>query len=123
MPIDGTLGWDYARLGASAGAAPTAEAPRFDSGQGGRHRPAKRQRQGKLGEGELFAFEVLFEPNQDVPAELYADSFKRVSSLAATYGGAVITVEGTATHGLPASAQGRRRAGRCSGARSSRRRI
>jgi len=56
---------------------------------------AKRQQQGKLGEGELFSFEVLFAPNQDkFPADLYADAFKKVASLAATYGGAVITVEG-----------------------------
>lgn len=88
-------GWDYARLGAAAGQPiAAAEAPRFDSGQVASI-VAKRQSQGKLGEGELFGFEVQFKPNQDrFAAELYADSFKRVVNLAATYGGAVITVEG-----------------------------
>lgn len=88
-------GWDYAKLGA-AGGQPIAASntPRFDTGQVAGI-VAKRQSQGKLGEGELFAFEVLFKPNQDrFSSELYADSFKRVVNLAATYGGAVITVEG-----------------------------
>ena len=86
-------GWDYSRLGVAAGQA-AIEAPRFDPGQVAGI-VAKRQSQGKLGEGELFAFEVQFKPNQDRFApELYADSFKQVVNLAATYGGAVITVEG-----------------------------
>jgi outer membrane protein OmpA-like peptidoglycan-associated protein len=86
--------WDYSRLGAAAGQSASTEAPRFDAGQVAGI-VAKRQSQGRLGEGELFAFEVLFKPNQDRFApELYADSFKRVVNLAATYGGAVITVEG-----------------------------
>jgi outer membrane protein OmpA-like peptidoglycan-associated protein len=56
---------------------------------------AQRQAQGKLGEGELFSFEVLFKPNQDkFPAELYTEAFKRVLNLASTYAGAIITVEG-----------------------------
>ena len=90
---------DYSRLSggggaASVAAAPKAEAPRFDADKVAGI-VAKRQAQGRLGEGELFSFEVLFQPNQDkFPAELYADAFKKVSSLAATYGGAVITVEG-----------------------------
>jgi ABC-type nitrate/sulfonate/bicarbonate transport system substrate-binding protein len=70
------------------------EAPRFDSNQVAGI-VAKRQSQGKLGEGELFSFEVQFKPNQDrFATELYAEPFKRVVNLAATYGGAVITVEG-----------------------------
>ena len=86
--------WDYGRLGGGAPAAPVAETQRFDSEKVATI-VARKQAQGRLGEGELFSFEVLFEPNQDkFPAQLYADAFKRVSSLAATYGGAVITVEG-----------------------------
>jgi len=55
----------------------------------------KRQQQGNLGEGTLFSFEVYFKPNQkQFSAELYQDSFDRVISLASTYGGAIITVEG-----------------------------
>jgi ABC-type nitrate/sulfonate/bicarbonate transport system substrate-binding protein len=87
--------WDYARLvaGTTQSLAAT-EAPRFDSNQVAGI-VAKRQSQGKLGEGELFSFEVQFKPNQDrFATELYAEPFKRVVNLAATYGGAVITVEG-----------------------------
>jgi outer membrane protein OmpA-like peptidoglycan-associated protein len=90
---------DYSRLGSGAtaapvAAAPKAEAPRFDEAKVATI-VAKRQAQGTLNQGELFSFEVLFQPNQDkFPAELYADAFKKVANLAATYGGAVITVEG-----------------------------
>jgi ABC-type nitrate/sulfonate/bicarbonate transport system substrate-binding protein/outer membrane protein OmpA-like peptidoglycan-associated protein len=86
---------DYGRLaGGSSAPAPAAEAPRFDSEKVATI-VQRKQAQGRLGEGELFSFEVLFQPNQDkFPAELYTDAFKRVASLAATYGGAVITVEG-----------------------------
>jgi ABC-type nitrate/sulfonate/bicarbonate transport system substrate-binding protein len=86
--------WDYGKLGGGTSSAPAPEAPRFDSEKVATI-VQRKQAQGRLGEGELFSFEVLFEPNQDkFPAQLYADAFKRVSSLAATYGGAVITVEG-----------------------------
>lgn len=90
-----TPGWDYAKLGAAVGQPiAAANTQRFDTGQVAGI-VAKRQSQGKLGEGELFAFEVLFKPNQDrFSSELYSDAFKRVVNLAATYGGAVITVEG-----------------------------
>jgi len=85
--------WDYARLGLDAApAAPAAQ--QFDAGQVAGI-VARRQSQGKLAEGELFSFEVHFKPNQDRFApELYAEPFKRVVNLAATYGGALITVEG-----------------------------
>ena len=56
---------------------------------------AKRQQQGTLKEGEIFSFEVFFQPNQKVfSADLYNKSFDRLIELASTYGGAVITVEG-----------------------------
>jgi outer membrane protein OmpA-like peptidoglycan-associated protein len=87
---------DYAKLGGGGATAapPKAEAQRFDSEKVATI-VARKQAQGRLGEGELFSFEVLFQPNQDkFPSELYSDAFKRVASLAATYGGAVITVEG-----------------------------
>lgn len=85
--------WDYARLGLDTTAAAT-PVQQFDPGQVAGI-VAKRQSQGKLAEGELFSFEVHFKPNQDRFApELYAEPFKRVVNLAATYGGALITVEG-----------------------------
>jgi len=87
--------WDFARIGTDAGAPLVApETQRFDANQVAGI-VAKRQSQGRLGEGELFTFEVQFKPNQDkFSADLYSDAFKRVANLAATYGGAVITVEG-----------------------------
>jgi len=87
--------WDFARIGTDLGTAVVApEQQRFDQSQVAGI-VARRQTQGKLGEGELFTFEVQFKPNQDkFPAELYSDAFKKVANLAATYGGAVITVEG-----------------------------
>jgi ABC-type nitrate/sulfonate/bicarbonate transport system substrate-binding protein/outer membrane protein OmpA-like peptidoglycan-associated protein len=101
LPLEAAK-WDYARFGqggAAAQAAATAEspiapAPRFDP-QAVAGVVAQRQAQGKLGEGELFSFEVLFKPNQDkFPAEQYTEAFRRVLNLASTYAGAIITVEG-----------------------------
>lgn len=55
----------------------------------------RRQQQGSLADGELFSFTIYFEPNQNgFSPELYAKDFERVTQLAATYGGAIITVEG-----------------------------
>lgn len=86
--------WDYRRLGAAPDVAAAPETRRFDADKVASV-VARRQSQGKLAEGELFSFEVLFKPNQDkFPIELYAEAFKRVVGLASTYGGAIITVEG-----------------------------
>ncbi|MGD8521758.1 MAG: ABC transporter substrate-binding protein [Desulfobacterales bacterium] len=50
---------------------------------------------GTLEEGELFNFEINFKPNQKVfSADMYSDEFDKVVELSATYGGAVISVEG-----------------------------
>jgi outer membrane protein OmpA-like peptidoglycan-associated protein len=55
----------------------------------------RKQQQGTLSQGELFSFEVFFQPNQNqFAADLYADAFSKVIELASTYGGAVITIEG-----------------------------
>lgn len=55
----------------------------------------RKQQQNSLEEGELFSFDVFFKPNQtSFSAELYKDDFARVVDLAATYGGAIISVEG-----------------------------
>ena len=87
-------GWDYRRLGAGADVATAPESRRFDAEKVA-SMVARKQSQGRLQEGELFSFEVLFKPNQDkFTADLYGDAFKKVASLAATYGGAIITVEG-----------------------------
>ncbi len=55
----------------------------------------RKQQQGTLGEGELFSFEIFFAPNQNsFSVDLYQDAFAKVIEFAATYGGALITVEG-----------------------------
>ena len=55
----------------------------------------KQQAQGTIDDNTLFEFEINFKPNQDsFPVELYKQQFDRVIDLAATYSGAVITVEG-----------------------------
>lgn len=87
-------GWDYRKLGAGADVAAAPEARRFDAEKVA-SMVARKQSQGTLREGALFSFEVFFKPNQDkFTADLYGDAFKRVTGLAATYGGAIITVEG-----------------------------
>lgn len=56
---------------------------------------AKKKQQGSLDDSELFSFEVFFKPNQKTfTSALYQTEFERVIDLAATYGGAVITIEG-----------------------------
>jgi len=51
-------------------------------------------RHGKVGEG-LFTFSILFLPNQDTfSSDMYGEQFSKALKLAATYGGAIITVEG-----------------------------
>ena len=88
--------WNYNAF--KAGLANTAgvEAPRFDA-------PAvsqvvtRRAQKDQLGEGQLFNFAVQFKPNQNsFSAGQYGKEFERAINLAATYGGAVITVEGHA---------------------------
>lgn len=55
----------------------------------------RKQQKNSLEEGELFSFEVYFKPNQkNFSAKLYAEDFSKVVDLAATYGGAIISVEG-----------------------------
>jgi len=86
--------WSYADLSKGLKDTSGVEVPRFDETAVTRV-VTRRQQQGTLREGELFSFEVFFKPNQtDFSADLYGDAFKRVVELAATYGGAIITVEG-----------------------------
>lgn len=87
-------GWDYGRLKNGLSNVGTTEAPRFDSGQVAAV-VTRKQQQGTLDQGELFSFEIYFEPNQNgFSADLYQKAFDKVVDLASTYGGAVITVEG-----------------------------
>lgn len=85
---------DYNSLKAGLKNTSGIEVPRFDPVQVAAV-VQKRQRQDSLQEGELFSFEVYFQPNQNnFSSEMYSDAFDRVINLASTYGGAIITIEG-----------------------------
>jgi outer membrane protein OmpA-like peptidoglycan-associated protein len=87
-------GWDYNQLKQGLKYAQRSESPRFDSDQV-TSVIARKQQQGTLQEGELFSFEIFFEPNQNsFSADLYQGSFDKVIEFSSTYGGALITVEG-----------------------------
>lgn len=87
-------GWDYQQLRKGLTMASAAGGQRFDQEQVAAV-VARKQRQGTLKEGELFAFEIFFKPNQNqFSADLYRDSFSKVIDYASTYGGALITIEG-----------------------------
>lgn len=90
----GKANWNYAELATGLSRTTEAAGPRFDQGQVAAV-VTRRQQQGTLDSGELFSFEIFFEPNQNAfSADLYRDAFERVIDLASTYGGALITVEG-----------------------------
>ncbi|MCI5159374.1 MAG: nitrate ABC transporter substrate-binding protein, partial [Candidatus Electrothrix sp. AUS1_2] len=86
--------WDYNLLKKGLTGVDDVEAPRFNT-KAVAQVVAKKQNLGTLSEGELFSFEVFFQPNQNTfSADQYSDAFAKVVDLASTYGGAVITVEG-----------------------------
>jgi ABC-type nitrate/sulfonate/bicarbonate transport system substrate-binding protein len=87
-------GWDYAQLKSGLKASAEKTAQQFDQQQVAAV-VARKQQQDNLSEGELFSFEIFFKPNQNAfSADLYQADFDKVIDLAATYGGALITVEG-----------------------------
>lgn len=56
---------------------------------------SQKREQGTLEQSGLFTFQVYFKPNQtSFPEEEYREAFDKAVSLAATYGGAIITIEG-----------------------------
>ncbi|MBU1567418.1 MAG: OmpA family protein [Proteobacteria bacterium] len=86
--------WQYQQLSTGLQGIEAADIPRFNVDEVTKV-VAQKQAMGTLSEGELFSFEVFFQPNQNTfAADTYADAFKKVVELASTYGGAVITVEG-----------------------------
>jgi outer membrane protein OmpA-like peptidoglycan-associated protein len=88
--------WDYNALKAGLGNTAGVEAPRFDAPTVSQV-VTRRAQKDQLGEGQLFNFAVQFKPNQNTfSAGEYGKEFDRAINLAATYGGAVITVEGHA---------------------------
>lgn len=84
---------NFKSLGGGASTAPVVQ-KRFDS-QAVDRIVAQRQSQNNLQEGELFAFEIYFQPNQkNFPPSLYSKEFDKALELISTYGGALLTVEG-----------------------------
>lgn len=86
--------WNYRDLTAGLTNIEAAEIPKFQTEELSKVVEKKRA-MGTLQEGELFSFEIFFQPNQNTfPSEIYTDAFKKVVDLASTYGGSVIVVEG-----------------------------
>lgn len=86
--------WDYNKLRAGLTGVEQVRVPVFQAEEVAKF-VEKRRVAGKLAEGELFAFEILFKPNQNTfSPEMYKDEFNKVVDLASTYGGAIIIVEG-----------------------------
>ncbi len=85
--------WDYTILAMGLDSTSVSK-PRFDSAKLQSAITAKAA-SGGLDDGTLFEFQINFRPNQaQFAPEAYTDSFNKVVELAATYPGAVITVEG-----------------------------
>jgi len=90
----GQASWDYGLL--ASGITQTAEAatPKFNNAAL-TTAVIEKAASGGLADDTLFKFQINFKPNQKTfTNELYGDSFAQVVDLAATYGGAVITVQG-----------------------------
>lgn len=86
--------WQYDKLRAGLTGIDQVQSPRFKTEEVAKVVERKRAT-GSLEEGELFSFEIFFQPNQnDFPANLYENDFKKVVEIASGYGGAVIIVEG-----------------------------
>lgn len=89
-----SAGWDYAQLHDGLSLIGSTSGSRFNQ-QEVAMAVAQKQRQGAPNEGELFSFDILFEPNQNsFPENIYQDAFKKAVEYASTYGGALITIEG-----------------------------
>jgi ABC-type nitrate/sulfonate/bicarbonate transport system substrate-binding protein/outer membrane protein OmpA-like peptidoglycan-associated protein len=86
--------WDYDQLRSGLQIDEASTVQRFNQQQVA-ELVVRRQQTGSLNQGELFRFEIFFQPNQNTfSVDLYQDSFERVVNYATTYGGALITIEG-----------------------------
>ncbi|CAB1081669.1 hypothetical protein JY97_11965 [Alkalispirochaeta odontotermitis] len=86
--------WSYDQLRAGLVGIDDVEAPKFRTDVVAKVIERKAAL-GTLEEGELFNFEINFKPNQKAfSADTYSDKFNQVVEMSATYGGAVISVEG-----------------------------
>ena len=86
--------WNYNKMKKGLNKTSTVQKQHFDSNKVASV-VARKQQQGTLAEGEIFSFEVFFQPNQNTfSSDMYEDAFKKIIDLSSTYGGALITVEG-----------------------------
>ncbi|PCK08701.1 MAG: nitrate ABC transporter substrate-binding protein [Alteromonadaceae bacterium] len=84
--------FNYAQL--ASGATTQKKKKRFNKNKVARI-VEKRQQQNSLDSGTIFEFEIFFQPNQNsFDKSLYEEKFNQVMEMAATYAGAVITIEG-----------------------------
>ncbi len=85
---------DYGKLKAGLTGTENVEVPKF-APEAVAKVMAQKQATGTLESGALFSFETYFKPNQkSFPTDLYRDYFEDAIKKAATYSGAVITIEG-----------------------------
>ncbi|MEM9158074.1 MAG: ABC transporter substrate-binding protein [Verrucomicrobiota bacterium] len=86
--------FDYDGIRRDKGVTVRSEAPRFD--QAAVSAVVNRRTQmDSLEEGELYAFEIYFRPNQNsFSSDLYQGEFDKVIELVSIYGGALLTIEG-----------------------------
>lgn len=86
--------WDYSKLAVGLRDTAGVVVPKFDSAKV-EQAVKSRELSGSTKEGELFQFEIFFDPRQaSFPVELYQEKFDRVINLASTYPGAIIVIEG-----------------------------
>jgi len=86
--------WDFAALSGGLFDQRRADLPGFDDNQTTRV-VQDLKNQGELDKKTLIDFDIQFKPNQHTfPIAQYEEKFNKVIDLAATYGGAVLTVEG-----------------------------
>jgi outer membrane protein OmpA-like peptidoglycan-associated protein len=89
-----TAGWDYTALTDGLQNLGTREIAAFDP-EAAAAAVRKLRRTGQLDANTKIDFQVYFEPDStDFPVALYAGDFEEILRLAATYSGAIITVEG-----------------------------
>lgn len=96
-PIELALpGWDYQALAEGLSDLTEREIAAFDP-EAAAAAVQRLRRTGQLDANTKIDFSVYFEPDSNAfPAELYARDFEEILRLAATYSGAIITVEGHA---------------------------
>lgn len=88
--------WDYTDFEEGLENTNVAEQPTFNASAVAAF-VSTQQKTGTLTSGELYSFEIFFQPDQNTfPQAQYGEDFETLLDFAQAYGGAVITVEGHA---------------------------